>query len=96
MKSARYAGDQSDAEQNIDKLLSTLAVESDRTARFRTVISLILDKKEYQFEGLCQGRIIDERRGDNGFGYDAIFVPVGADKTFAEMTLPEKALLQSS
>jgi XTP/dITP diphosphohydrolase len=54
------------------------------------VISLILDGKEYFFEGICTGRIINERRGSNGFGYDPVFVPEGSDETFAEMDMAEK------
>ena len=92
VRSARYAGEPPDNEKNIDKLLANLARETQRDAQFRTVISLILDKAEYQFEGTCKGKIIDIRRGSYGFGYDAIFIPEGAEKTFGEMTLPEKAI----
>jgi Xanthosine triphosphate pyrophosphatase len=70
--------------------LVTLNGETNRSARFRTVISLILDGEEYFFEGICPGKIINERKGDNGFGYDPVFVPDGADRTFAEMTMVEK------
>ena len=62
----------------------------DREARFRTFISLILDHKEYLFEGICNGRIIDEKRGSLGFGYDPVFIPDGSEKTFAEMEMDEK------
>ena len=61
-----------------------------RSAHFRTVISLILDEKEYFFEGICTGKIIEQRNGNNGFGYDPVFVPDGSDKTFAEMDMAEK------
>ena len=90
VKSARYAGDDRDFNDNIKKLLAKLAASDDKTARFRTVISLILDNKEYFFEGICSGKIITERKGNNGFGYDPVFVPDGSDRTFAEMDMAEK------
>lgn len=90
VKSARYAGEDRDFKANIDKLLHNLEGQADRTARFRTVISLIWHTSEYLFEGICKGKIIDTPRGDNGFGYDAVFIPDGSDKTFAEMTMEEK------
>jgi XTP/dITP diphosphohydrolase len=90
VKSARYAGDDRSFDQNIDKLLINLADKEDRSARFRTIVSVIIDGKETLFEGICEGTVIKERRGSNGFGYDPVFVPLGADKTFAEMTLEEK------
>ena len=90
VKSARYAGDDRNFADNIDKLLSKLLPETNRKARFRTVISLIINGNEYLFEGICNGQIILERKGVSGFGYDPIFVPDGADKTFAEMTMEEK------
>ena len=90
VKSARYAGEGRSFDKNIEKLLINLAGKPDRTARFRTVISLILEGKETLFDGVCEGKIIDERKGSNGFGYDAVFVPAGSDKTFAEMTMAEK------
>lgn len=90
VKSARYAGENRDFSANIDKVLLNLAGESNRKARFRTVASLILEGKEYLFEGICTGRIIEERRGSHGFGYDPVFIPDGSEKTFAEMTLEEK------
>jgi XTP/dITP diphosphohydrolase len=62
----------------------------DRTAQFRTVISLIVNGEEFQFEGICKGIITETQRGDKGFGYDSIFIPDGIDKTFAEMELTEK------
>lgn len=91
VKSARYAGDDRTFDKNIEKLLVNLADKSDRSARFRTIISLILDGKETLFEGICEGEIITERKGTRGFGYDAVFVPAESNKTFAEMTLPEKS-----
>jgi XTP/dITP diphosphohydrolase len=90
VKSARYAGEDKSFEKNIDKLLLKLENKADRQARFRTVISLILDGKETLFEGICNGRIISERRGTQGFGYDPVFIPDGSDKTFAEMDISEK------
>lgn len=90
VKSARYAGEDKSFDKNIDKLLENLKGRQDTRARFRTVISLILDGQETQFEGICNGKIIPERRGSHGFGYDPVFVPDGSEKTFAEMDLAEK------
>ncbi len=90
VKSARYAGDNRSFDKNIEKLLSNLADKNDRSARFRTIISLIIDGQETLFEGVCKGRIIDEKRGHQGFGYDPVFIPLGSDKTFAEMSMEEK------
>lgn len=92
VKSARYAGDSRSFDSNIDKLLRNLEGKTDRSARFRTVISLILDGRETLFEGICPGRIIQVRKGNQGFGYDPVFVPDGSDKTFGEMDLAEKDL----
>lgn len=90
VKSARYAGDTKNFQQNIDKLLLNLQEKNNRNARFRTVISLIWENKEYLFEGICSGQIIEDQKGKSGFGYDPVFVPDGADKTFAEMSIEEK------
>ena len=90
VKSARYAGEGKSFDKNIDKLLANLEGKTDMSAHFRTVISLILDGEEFQFEGVCGGKIIRERKGTNGFGYDPVFIPVGSNKTFAEMDLQEK------
>ena len=90
VKSARYAGDNRSFEANIDKLLNNMVSSVNRKAQFRTVISLILNGKEIQFEGICKGVILKERRGGKGFGYDPVFVPEGSKKTFAEMTMEEK------
>ena len=90
VKSARYAGEDRSFDDNIEKLLSKLKPFENRLAQFRTVISLILDRKEYFFEGICLGKIISERKGNNGFGYDPVFIPTGSDKTFAEMDMAEK------
>ena len=88
--SARYAGETKDPDANIEKLLAILENETNRNARFRTVIALIYNSDEYLFEGFVNGRIIDERRGDRGFGYDPVFIPEGETRTFAEMDLKEK------
>ena len=88
--SARYAGGERSYEANVEKLLANLRGISDRSARFRTVICLILDGKKYFFEGICKGRIEQEPRGEKGFGYDPVFMPDGADRTFAEMDMAEK------
>jgi len=90
VKSARYGGEGRDFQANIDKLLKNLEGSKNRTAQFRTVVSLVLNEKEYLFEGICKGQIIKEQRGGKGFGYDPIFIPDGAEKTFAEMTMEEK------
>jgi len=90
VKSARYAGDHCSTEDNINKLLSELADKQNRKARFRTVVSLIEKGKEYRFEGICEGSIGITRSGDHGFGYDPVFIPDGATKSFASMTLEEK------
>ncbi len=89
VKSARYADDGS-FKNNIDKLLYHLKNKQNKNAQFRTVISLIVNGKEYLFEGICKGTIIVNRRGEKGFGYDPVFMPLGSDKTFAEMDLAEK------
>ncbi len=88
--SARYAGESKSFDDNIVKLLDELQGKEDRSARFRTVIALILDGKEYLFEGIIEGEIINERRGDGGFGYDPVFIARGYDRTFAEIPLREK------
>jgi len=88
--SARFAGEDKDSSENIKKVLYMLGTNGNREARFRTVIALILDKKEYLFEGIVNGKIIYEKRGTMGFGYDPIFVPEGNHLTFAEMDLTEK------
>jgi XTP/dITP diphosphohydrolase len=92
VKSARYAGEDRSFENNIDKLLGSLRDKENRRAQFRTVICAIFDGKEKIFEGICKGTIIAERRGSGGFGYDAVFIPDGAARTFAEMPLDEKNL----
>ncbi|CAN5612808.1 non-canonical purine NTP diphosphatase [soil metagenome] len=88
--SARYAGDTKNFRANIDKLISKLQGKDNSKAKFRTVISLIWVDKEYLFEGICNGRIIEDQKGSKGFGYDPVFMPDGADRTFAEMSMEEK------
>ena len=83
--SARYAGDGHDSEANMQKLLKELEGKENRKAQFRTAICLIMEGKEYLFEGIVKGHIIEEKRGGSGFGYDPIFVPEGYDQTFAEL-----------
>ncbi|GEO09165.1 RdgB/HAM1 family non-canonical purine NTP pyrophosphatase [Segetibacter aerophilus] len=90
VKSARYAGEGKSADDNIEKLLNALIDVQNRKAQFRTVISLIINGSEHFFEGVCEGVITEVKKGNMGFGYDSIFVPNGADKTFAEMQLEEK------
>ena len=90
VKSARYAGDDRSPEANTDKLLRKMEGLKDRRARFRTVISLLIDGKENLFEGICEGRITEGKKGSQGFGYDPVFIPEGAGKSFAEMTMEEK------
>ena len=89
VRSARYAGTGS-ADDNVNKLLENLDHNANRRAKFRTVISLIWKGDEHLFEGVCNGVIIEERRGNGGFGYDPVFVPDGSTKSFGEMTLEEK------
>jgi XTP/dITP diphosphohydrolase len=90
--SARYAGEEKSYEKNNEKLLFKLNAVENRKARFRTVICLIFESKEYFFEGICEGRIIHSPSGSSGFGYDPLFVPDGAEKTFAEMDIKQKNL----
>jgi XTP/dITP diphosphohydrolase len=90
VRSARYAGNDANNKNNIALLLQNMQNKNERNAQFKTVISLILDDVEYQFTGICNGKIIQEEIGEMGFGYDAIFVPDGDDKTFAQMTMEEK------
>jgi len=92
VKSARYASDGRDFQLNINLLLQNLAGKKNRVAQFRTVVSLIWNEKEYLFEGICKGNIIETQRGTEGFGYDPIFIPDGSTKTFAEMSMEEKNL----
>ncbi len=88
--SARYAGPQRNADDNIDLLLRNLAGINDRRARFRTVITLITRQGTNTFEGIVNGVILNERRGSGGFGYDPVFLPDGSSRSMAEMTMAEK------
>ena len=88
VQSARYSGGSS--EDNIDKVLNKLNNIENRRAKFRTVISLIWGGKEYLFEGICPGKILTERKGNGGFGYDAIFMPDGSGQSFGEMSMEQK------
>lgn len=90
VKSARYAGEDRSFSSNIEKLLHNLEGKTSRKARFRTVISLILDGQEHLFEGICEGHILTTPAGEKGFGYDPVFTPDGADRSFAEMSMEEK------
>jgi len=90
VKSARYAGETRSFKDNIEKVLNKLSSHTNKKARFRAVISLIIDGKEKQFEGICNGKIIEMPTGIEGFGYDPIFIPDGSDRTFAEMSIEEK------
>ncbi|TYA56026.1 non-canonical purine NTP diphosphatase [Formosa maritima] len=88
--SARYAGPQRDATDNMNKLLDELNLSSNRQAQFKTVIALHLDEKLHTFTGICKGDITTEKHGEQGFGYDPIFKAKGYTKTFAEISLDEK------
>ncbi len=88
--SARYAGEDKDANANMDKLLNELNSKGNRNAQFKTVIALILDGELITFTGICSGNITENKKGLGGFGYDPIFLPNGYDKTFAELPLSEK------
>lgn len=92
VKSARYAGEGKNNNDNIIKLLKALQGCENRKARFRTVISLMIDDAEHLFEGICEGHINYEPKGEKGFGYDSVFIPSGQVKTFAEMQAEEKNL----
>ncbi len=88
--SARYAGEEKDPQKNIDLVLRKLAKIKNRKARFKTVISMVIDGLETQFEGIVNGEILEERRGTTGFGYDPVFKPEESSLSFAEMSLDEK------
>lgn len=90
VKSARYAGEGRNFEDNIEKLLTLINGTENRKARFRTVVSLIIDGKENLFSGICEGNLALEPKGEKGFGYAPIFIPVGDTRTFAEMSLEDK------
>lgn len=88
--SARYAGPLRDAQDNMDKVLSGLKGNTNRQAQFKTVIALHLNGEQHTFTGICKGMILNEKRGEKGFGYDPIFQPEGYEQTFAEMDLELK------
>lgn len=88
--SARYAGEDKNPQANMDKLLEKMAKINNRKARFRTVISLVTNGDEKQFEGIVKGEITRQKQGGSGFGYDPVFLPEGFTKTFAEMELEQK------
>ena len=88
--SGRFAGEPRSDARNLSLLLEKMEGQTNRSARFRTVIALILDGKEYQFDGIAEGEITSSPSGEGGFGYDPIFQPFGFDRTFAELSLVEK------
>ncbi len=88
--SARYAGENVTYEDNVQKMLQEMKGKTDRKSQFRTTIALNLNGEQYLFEGVCRGEITTEKHGNDGFGYDPIFKPVGFKQTFAEMDLNEK------
>ncbi|WP_069130511.1 RdgB/HAM1 family non-canonical purine NTP pyrophosphatase [Rhodohalobacter halophilus] len=88
--SARYAGDNPTYEDNVNKLLAEMKGKPNRSAQFRTVIAFVDGSDQYFFEGICRGIIINEKRGEKGFGYDPVFVPERYEKTFAELSSEEK------
>lgn len=88
--SARYSGVETNSDKNIELVLTKLKNKSNRNSRFKTIISLIIDGKSVNFEGVVEGKITEEKRGSNGFGYDPIFQPNGYASTFGEMSLKEK------
>jgi XTP/dITP diphosphohydrolase len=90
---ARYAGEDKNPEANMKKALQELKGKTNRKARFKTVIALLLDGKEYLFEGIVHGEITTEKQGNEGFGYDPIFQPEGFDRTYAQMSMDEKNLM---
>jgi XTP/dITP diphosphohydrolase len=88
--SARFAGEPSNSENNMQKLLVDLETKSNRKAQFRTAVSLNINEKKFLFEGICKGEILRSKQGEKGFGYDPIFKPEGFEQSFAEMTSEEK------
>jgi XTP/dITP diphosphohydrolase len=88
--SARFAGEPSNSENNMQKLLVDLETKSNRKAQFRTAVSLNMNDKKFLFEGICKGDILTSKQGKKGFGYDPVFKPEGFEQSFAEMTSEEK------
>ena len=93
VKSARFAGENSNSEENISLVLKSLENKKSRTATFKTVICLIINNRKHFFEGSVQGTITEQKSGKSGFGYDPIFIPFGYNKTFSKMTIEEKNLI---
>ena len=93
VRSARYAGEQANANDNLQKLLAEMKEIANRAARFKTVISLILNGQEYTFEGDCEGTITHSASGTTGFGYDPVFMPTHYDQTFAELGIEVKSAI---
>jgi XTP/dITP diphosphohydrolase len=93
VRSARFAGEECDSRKNILKLLKELNGKENRRARFRTSVALILEGKEFLFEGILSGRIVEQPSGEGGFGYDPVFIPDGYTKTLAELSFEEKNLI---
>lgn len=91
--SARYAGEQKNANDNMNKLLDELGDNHNRSARFKTVIALNLNGEQHLFTGIVDGNITTHKAGNQGFGYDPVFIPAGLNQTFAEISLNEKAML---
>lgn len=90
VRSARYAGEDVTYKDNVDKLLREMSGKNNRTAQFRTVIAFVTNGEEHLFEGVCRGKIIEEPRGDKGFGYDPVFQPENYSQTFAELPAADK------
>jgi len=88
--SARYGGEHGNSEKNMQKLLKELQGKATRKAQFRTAVALNLENKQYLFEGICEGEILEKKTGTGGFGYDPIFKPTESSKSFAEMNSEEK------
>lgn len=88
--SARFAGEPSNSENNMQKLLVDLETKSNRKAQFRTAVSLNINEQKFLFEGICKGEILTSKQGKKGFGYDPVFKPEGFEQSFAEMTSEEK------
>lgn len=91
--SARYAGEHGNADKNMNKLLKELKDKPSRIAQFRTCIALNFNNKKLMFQGVCEGEIVQRKRGKQGFGYDPLFLPIGYRKTFAEMDLEVKNII---
>ena len=91
--SARFAGEPSNSENNMQKLLVDLKAADNRKAQFRTAVALNLNDENFLFEGICKGDILEKKHGEKGFGYDPIFKPKGFEKSFAEMTSEEKNII---